>query len=341
MREVELIQWLLDGDPAIRWQVLRDLQGASAREVDAERARVAREGWGGRLLDQQGPDGRWQSHRKEAYHGLYIPKWTSTTYTMLLLRHLGLPARDEQARAGCRALVDGAEWFPSGGLGYFASRRVAEPCVSAMVLSILEAFAYEEAPRERLARFLLFDQSADGGWNCEIGARHSSFATSAAALEALQFRPPSARTRHAWARGSEFFLRHRVFCSHRTGEPAKVAFLRLAPPIGWQFCALRGLELFARAGAPRDARLEKAIALLLDRRRSDGRWNAVAPPAGALYFALEPAGAPGRWTTLRCLRVLRWWEGGAVARPRGARAVDSDERMAPVRPGRRSMRPRP
>jgi len=330
MREGEVIRWLLDGDPAVRWQVLRDLQGAGEREVDAERARVAREGWGRRLLDLQGEDGRWESDRgPAAYRGLYVPKWTSTTYTLLLLGRLGLPAGHERAGAGCRALVEGAEWFPSGGLGYFASRRAPEHCVSAMVLSILEAFAYDSEPRDRLTAFLFSEQREDGGWNCQLGARHSSFHTTCAALGALQLRRRTSRVEGAMVRGREFFLRHQLFCSHRTGKPARAAFLRLAPLIGWQFDALRGLELFAGARAPGDARLEKAVALVLKRRREDGRWNAVAPPAGAIHFELEPAGAPSRWTTLRCLRVLRWWDS---ARTRGGEAgPPSSRRRGPGR----------
>lgn len=298
-----LIPWLLEGDPAIRWQVMRDLQG---RPYEAERARVARSGWGKRLLDCQAPNGRWSTGRgPETYRGLYIPKWTSTTYTMLLLRHLGLPAHDPHARAGCRELACGAEWFPSGGLGYFVSRRIAEPCVSAMVLSILEAFDYDREPRDRLTKYLLADQHDDGGWNCEIGDRHSSFNSTCSALEALELRSPPPR--QVIARGLEFFLQHQLFCSHRTGKPAMAHFMRLAPLVGWQYNLLRGLELFARADADYDPRLEKAIAIVLRRRRKDGRWDGVAPPAGALHFRLEPRG-PSRWTTLRCLRVLRWWD---------------------------------
>jgi hypothetical protein len=308
----DTIEWLLEGDPAIRFQTLRDLVSASARRVSTERARVAREGWGRRLLDLQGEDGRWTADRGPArFRGLYIPKWTSTTYTMLLLRHLGLPPRNRQALAGCRELVDFAEWFPSGGLGYFASRRVAEHCVSAMVLSILETFDTEHAARDRLARFLLSEQLEDGGWNCTIGARHSSFNTTCAAMEALQLRPRTKEVKRALERGSEFFLRHQLFCSHRTGKTVRAIFTQLAPLIGWRYDVLRGLELFAREGAPRDARMERAIALVRKRRRRDGRWNAMSPPAGAMHFELERAGAPSRWTTLRCLRVLRWWEARA------------------------------
>jgi hypothetical protein len=119
MREDELIQWLLAGDPAIRWQVHRDLLGAGRPEVNAERARVAREGWGRRLLDRQAANGRWMATRgpKGAkFRGLYIPKWTSTTYTMLLLARLGLPEDHPQARQGCRALVVANQPTPWAGV---------------------------------------------------------------------------------------------------------------------------------------------------------------------------------------------------------------------------------
>ena len=308
-RDQNLVAWLLEGDPAVRWQVMADLLDAPARTVRRERARVGREGWGKRLLDRQAKNGRWSADRgPAAYRGLYIPKWTSTTYTLLLLRHLGLPEDDAQARAGCRELVDGAEWFPSGGLGYFASRRVAEPCVSGMVLSILEAFDYDLAPRQRLTKFLLGDQFADGGWNCELGAHHSSFNTTCSALEALGLGKASPAVTRAIERGREFFLAHQLFCSHRTGKTVRSDFQRLAPLVGWHYDVLRGLELFAKSGAPRDPRLEKAIAFVLRKRRRDGRWNGIAPRPGALHFPLEAAGQPSRWTTLRCLRVLRWWD---------------------------------
>src|SRR5581483_8891995 len=54
-----VVQWLLAGDPAIRWQTLRDLLEAPARVVERERKSISRTGWGARLLAEQGPDGRW------------------------------------------------------------------------------------------------------------------------------------------------------------------------------------------------------------------------------------------------------------------------------------------
>src|SRR3989454_1822773 len=98
-------QWLLDGDRAIRWQVLRDLVGAAERTVEHARRKVARDGWAARLLARQDPEGTWAGGLSSD-GGLYSPKWTSTTYTMLLLRDFGLPATDRQARKACTLLLD-------------------------------------------------------------------------------------------------------------------------------------------------------------------------------------------------------------------------------------------
>lgn len=305
--ERPIIEWLLDGDPAIRWQVHQDLLGSSSRVVAAERAQVAREGWGRRLLNLQAPDGRWSPDRRERFRGLYIPKWTSTTYTMLLLARLGAPPRDPGARRGCAALVQGAEWFPSGGLGFFVSRRLAEPCVSAMVLFILESFDADPDARARLSRFLLQAQLGDGGWNCSIGSNHGSFNTTTCSLEGLLPGASDARTGAAVARGREFLLKHRLYCSHRTGRVVKPSFTRLRWPVGWETDVLRQLDWFARARMQPDARLQAAIDLILRRRLHDGRWAATCPQPGALHFELEEAGKPSRWVTLKSLRILKWW----------------------------------
>jgi len=77
-----VLEWLLDSDPAIRWQVLRDLTAASAREVAAERSRVAKEGVGARLLALQAADGRWGG-------AAWNRGWDSTMHVLSLLRELG------------------------------------------------------------------------------------------------------------------------------------------------------------------------------------------------------------------------------------------------------------
>ncbi len=146
------VQWLLDGDAAIRWQTLRDLAGASERIVERERRRITRDGWGARLLARQDPEGTWAGGLSSD-GGLYSPKWTSTTYTMLLLRDLGLAANNQQARKACRLLLDrGLQ--RDGGINY-GWRGRSETCITGMVLSILSHFRYDDPRLSTIARHLL------------------------------------------------------------------------------------------------------------------------------------------------------------------------------------------
>ena len=160
----KVIQWLLEGDPAIRWQVLRDLTGAAERAVERERSRVARAGWGSRLLTKQNTDGRWAGSRAPD-SGLYSPKWISTTYTMLLLRDFGLPAGNAQARKACTLLLEHG-FQRDGGINYGVWARWTgrgETCVTGLVLSILAHFQFDDDRLNRIADHLLEQQMPDGG----------------------------------------------------------------------------------------------------------------------------------------------------------------------------------
>jgi hypothetical protein len=308
-----VIAWLLEGDPSIRWQTERDLVGADAGTVERERRKVAREGWGARLLALQGPDGRWAAGAKPD-SGLYSPKWISTTYTMLLLRDLGLPADDPHARSACRLLLDrGIQ--RDGGINY-GWRGASETCITGMVLSILAWFEYDDDRLDVIGAHLLEQQMPDGGWNCQRprGATHSSVHTTISALEGLHLwerhrgRDADA-VRVAQRRGREFLLAHRLFRSHRTGEVIKPIFTRLSFPPCWHYDILRALDHFRAADAPRDPRLTDAIELLRAKRRPDGRWILENRYRGKTWFQLERIRAASRWNTLRALRVLAWWEG--------------------------------
>jgi hypothetical protein len=311
-----VIEWLLDGDPAIRWQTLRDLAGEAERSVDRERRKVARDGWGARLLAKQDRAGTWAGgHTSDA--GLYSPKWTSTTYTMLLLRDFGLPANNRQARKACKLLLDGG-LQPDGGINYglWAKwTRKSETCVTAMILSILSYFQYDDTRLDTLASHLLEQQMPDGGWNCQRpqGATHSSVHTTISALEGLRLyelhrRTKIRETQATQRRGREFLLAHRLFRSHRTGEIIKPLFLRLAFPPRWHYDILRALDYFQAVKAPRDPRLTEAIEIVRANRGKDGRWRLQHAYKGKIYFEMERLGAPSRWNTLRALRVLKWWD---------------------------------
>jgi hypothetical protein len=308
--------WLLNGDPAIRWQVLRDVVGAADRTVERARQKVAREGWGARLLALQDPEGTWAGGLSSD-GGLYSPKWTSTTYTMLQLRHFGLPAANRQARKACTRLLDeGLQ--PDGGINYgtWAKwQRRGETCVTGMILSILSNFEYDDDRLDTLADHLLEQQMPDGGWNCQRpqGATHASVHTTISVIEGLRlyelFRKRKVRAlRVAQERGREFLLVHRLFRSHRTGEIIKPIFLKMSFPPRWHYDILRALDHFQAVQAPRDKRLVEAIDVVRAKQNEDGCWRLENFYRGKSYFEMEPLGAPSRWNTLRALRVLKWWD---------------------------------
>jgi hypothetical protein len=300
----EAVPWLLEGDPSVRWQTFASLCGAGPRAVERERARVAREGWGARLLALQDAGGTWA-------RGLYSPKWTSTTYTLLLLRDLGLAAGNRQALEGCRLLLD-AGAYEDGGINLWRKTyRHSETCVTGMVLSFCAFFKTGGERLAALVEYLLREQMPDGGWNClrPHGATHASFHTTILVLEGLlEYEKQNARVREAQDRGREFLLRHRLFRSHRTGAVVDPVLTRFHFPARWHYDVLRALDYFRASNAPPDPRLEDAIALVRKRARSDGRWSLSSHYPGRVFFELEKPGEPSRWNTLRALRVLQWWE---------------------------------
>lgn len=299
------IAWLLEGDPSVEWQTQRDLLELSEAEWGPTRKLVGAEGWGKRLLDLQDPEGTWGG-------GLYQPKWTSTNYTLLQLRDMGLdPATSETVR-GARKLLDDADW-DEGGVSYWSSRLLAERCVNGMVLAITSYFDVGDDRIDAIARLLIGARMGDGGWNCRDyqGATHSSFNTTISVLEGLtqwKRRRDSDEADEAIASGQEFMLVHKMFRSHRTGEIINEAWTRFSFPPRWHYDILRGLDHLRDSGAGRDPRAEEAIGIVVRRRRSDGRWPIGPRYTGKFHFKMEEGRNPGRWNTLRALRVLKWWE---------------------------------
>lgn len=307
------VEWLLEGDPAVRWQTMRDLAGCAAADYEPERDRVASEGWGGALLAQQDSRGRWGN-------GLYSPKWTSTFYSMQLLRLLGLPPDNAQTALGAEVILENF-LRTDGGLRYGHGMDPGEPgetCVTGMGLATLAHFVPSDARLTRIVAHLLREQMPDGGWNCQYrrGATHASFNTTILALEGLlqweQAVAGSPEVTAARKRGEELLLSHRLFRSHRTGAVIRKQFTMLSFPGRWHYDILRALEYLVEAKAPRDQRAAEAIALVASKRRADGAWPLQQRHSGLAFFEMEPTGSSSRWNTLRALRVMRWWEGDAA-----------------------------
>jgi hypothetical protein len=304
----EIISWLLEGDPSIRWQVQRDLLNASPAKVETERRKIAKEGWGARLLALQDPSGTWGG-------GIYGPKWISTTYTMLTLRLLGLQTNHPQAKRACKIFLDNG-MYTDGGINFFSyAWKYSETCVTGMILALLAHFKYPDEYIHSIASYLITQQMSDGGWNCESykGATHSSFHTTISVLEGLYeyeclFPEKKKQITQVRERGHEFLLTHRLYKSHRTGKVFDAKMTSMPFPPRWKYDFIRALDYFRCCDAPRDERMSDAIELLLSKQKKDGLWPMNSGMSGLKYFDLEKAGQPSRWNTLRALRVLEWWK---------------------------------
>ena len=304
----DLLPWLLEGDPAIRWQTQRDLQGKARRVWQAERARTATEGWGADLLARQDANGGWGG-------GGYSPKWTSATYTLLTLCDIGLQGDNAAARRGATHAIDA---LLGERVDEAFNRKLAEldRCIVGMMLRIGMIYGIDAARIEAIVANLLSEGMPDGGWNCRKHRRpyphHSSFHTTLNVLEGLREYielggPRATEAKAAEAGALELLAQHRLFRSDHTGDIIRPEFTRFAFPPRWHYDAFRALDLFARAGAPRDPRLGEAIELLRQKRQADGRWRIPYKYSGRVFFDMEKGGVPSRWNTLRALRILRWW----------------------------------
>ncbi|MGF9650059.1 hypothetical protein AAIH32_19055 [Pseudarthrobacter oxydans] len=312
MTRPDVLDWLLDSDPAIRWQVLRDLTDASPGDIHAERERVAKHGWGARLLALQGTDGQWAG-------GTYWPAydddpdnqpWTATTYSLLLLRDFGLNPSSREARQAI-ALVRANSRWEEGNQPFFDGE--VEPCINGMTVA-LGAYFGENVDEvvERLTR----EQLADGGWNCEAGrgSTRSSFHTTICVLDGLLEHERSTggtvESREARHCAEEYLLDRRLLRRESSGELISRDWLQFSYPTRWFYDVLRGLDYFRAAGGARDKRLEEAVEVLRSKEQPDGRWLLENTHPGKVHFPLEDGdGQPSRWNTLRALRVLRWYEG--------------------------------
>ena len=296
-----VIDWLLDSDPSIRWQVMRDLTDTPDQVVAAERARVAVEGWGARLLAEQRSDGQWGD-------GVQTPFWWTNMYTLVFLRDLGIDPASGPARRAIDLLRENVTWGPEFGNSPFFEGEV-EPCINGRVVAL---GAYFDQRSDRLVDRLLSEQLADGGWNCEAerGSVRSSFHTTLCVLEGLlafeQSFGASATLANARARGEAYLLERRLLRRRSNGAIIDPAWTQLVFPPLWHYDILRALDYLRAGGVQADERIEEAVNAVVGRRQQDGRWLLDARHKNTLYEDLAGAvGAPSRWVTLRARRVLK------------------------------------
>ena len=284
---------------------MRDLTDTPAEIVAAERARVAVEGWGARLLEQQRPDGQWGD-------GVATPFWWSNMYTLVWLRDLGIEPSGAPAGTAIERVREKVTWGPGFGNSPFFEGEV-EPCINGRVVAL---GAYFGVRSDRLVERLLNEQLADGGWNCEAerGSVRSSFHTTICVLEGLlafeQAFGATPAVTEARKRAHEYLLERRLLRRLSTGEIIDPLWTQFAFPPLWHYDVLRALDYLRAAGVGPDARIEEAVAIVRERRQADNRWLLNMRHKNTLHEEMAGVvGAANRWITLGTLRVLDWARG--------------------------------
>lgn len=313
VRSMSVLDWLMDSDPSVRWQVMRDLTDAPAQEIAAERARIATEGAGALLLALQDDGGSWGDVA-------WNSGWDSTMHVLTLLREMGLDPSSDGARRAVDLVRDRVTWDGCGPPECHANpffMGEVEPCINAQVAA---SGAYFGQDVQGLINRLLGEQLEDGGWNCVFESPRASFNTTIAVLEALleheRATGGSPEVSRARRRGDEYLLERRLFHRKSTGEVVEqdrkrgAWFTRFAYPTWWHYDVLRALDYLRHAGVAPDQRVAEAIALVESKRDADGRWPLEVVHPGRMLIEIDDGeGLPSRWNTLRGLRVLRWYHG--------------------------------
>ncbi|OOG76727.1 hypothetical protein [Algoriphagus sp. A40] len=309
MNKPQIIAWLLEGDVSIQYQVWRDLLGVDKKILQDK---IAAGGWGYQLLSKRHSNGHWGDR-------FYQPKWTSTHYTLLDLRNLNLPSKNEIVKESI-ALVLQNEKADDGGIRLGPSTtQHSDLCVNGMFLNYASYFDTPEKKLQSVIDSILAEIMPDGGFNCRTtrsGATHSSLHSTISVLEGFtEFQKAGYTYRkneisEAIKSGIEFILMHRLFLSDRTGQLIDKNFLKLSYPCRWRYDILRAMDYFQYAGLTWDNRMAEAITYLNQKQNKDGTWNLQAAHPGQVHLIMETAGKPSRWNTLRMLRVMEHFKIG-------------------------------
>ena len=299
----ETINWLLDGDVAIQYQVYRDLLNTERPDL---KKRIETEGWGARFLSFRHKDGHWG-------RAFYQPKWTSSHYTLLDLKHLAIYSQNQVIRDSIKLILQ-KNVAADGGVNPAVTISQSDVCVNGMFLNYA---CYFQMPQEELIsiiNFVIQQHMHDGGFNCRLnrsGAKHSSLHSTISTLEGiLEYKNNSYTYRleeleNIAEQAHEFILLHRLYRSHRTGHIIDRRMLMLSYPPRWYYDILRALDYFQAAGLEYDPRMEEALKVLLGKRRKDQKWPVQNRHLGKTHFEMEKTGGPSRWNTLRALRVFK------------------------------------
>ncbi len=303
MERSEIINWLLEGDVSIQYQVYRDLLSEEHEDL---RDRIENEGWGAKYLSKRRDNGHWGIK-------FYQPKWTSSHYTLCDLRNLCISPEQSLIRESID-MIASHEKGHDGGIHPAGNISNSDACINGMFLNYASYFKTDEEKLKPIIDFILSQRMKDGGFNCRLnrsGAVHSSLHTTINVLEGITEYEYNSYTyrleelKQAEKASKEFILQHQLFMSDKTGEIIHKNFLKFPYPGRWRYDIIRALDYFQYSNTKWDDRMKPALDILINKRGKDKKWKLQANHKGELHFEMEKVGKPSRWNTLRALRILR------------------------------------
>ncbi len=306
MIDDHIIKWLLDSDVSIQYQVNRDLLKIERPDL---KKRIAKEGWSAKLLVCRENNKHWGL-------GFYQPKWTSSHYTLLDLKYLSISKQQKDIQYIINRILR-ENIGPDGGINAGKTLVNSDICITGMFLNYAAYFEANENDLKTVVDFILSQQMADGGFNCQLnrkGAKHSSLHSTLSVIEGILEYSINGYTyklkelQKAGKESREFILQHKLFKSDKTGKIIDNKMMTLSYPSRWRYDILRALDYFCLAGVEYDERMNDAIEVLLKKRNKENTWNLQAKHPGQTHFNMEETRKPSKWNTLRALRVLNHFD---------------------------------
>jgi len=297
-----VIEWLLSGDPAIVYQVHRDLLNTDVSQLAEFRKVITREGWGKKFLEQRdNTTGKWGN-------GIYSPKWISTTYTLLEIKSLSIEPQTKEFLSSSQLILDNLWSLPQK-----KKDSYQDMCVCGMILSLCCYSGIKSCSINEIVDYILAKQYPDGGWNCrwELDFNHSSLHTTINILEGLheyitnKYEYRAIELKNALKKAHEFILMHKLFKSDKTGKVIDQNMTMLSYPSRWKYDILRCLDYFQTSEQEYDPRMEDALEVIMKKKMKNDHWPIQKKHPGLVHIDMEKTGKESRWNTLRVLRVLK------------------------------------
>lgn len=323
------LSWLLeDESPGVRYLALRDLIQLPPDDSDLQSARVEahRVGPIATVLDAMDDEGFWV----EPGPG-YNPKYRSTVWSIIMLAQLGASQSvDHRVGRACEYILDHA-LTPKGQFSMSGAPSGTIDCLQGNLCWALVELGYRDERLEQAYQWMARTVTGEGlapagdrkaalryyagkcgpGFACGANNKLPCAWGAVKVMLAFSTRPAgiqNALFKKAFEQGVDFLLGvDPAEAGYPTGYASKPSgnWWKFGFPVFYITDLLQNLEALIGCGLRGDPRLERALALVVEKQDADGRWPLEFSYAGKTWVDFGPKREPNKWVTLRALRVLK------------------------------------